>query len=605
MKFLAVASQPSDYVEMVDLAKGLVGRGHDVKLLYFYSESARAANAHALGEIAGMQVSRAGLSAEALDVDSVGAGTYAEEQSPTDPRADEPLAKEVRWTLVERTRNGLLRVAAWGRRKGVQSSLAGGRLDQAVPLTMVERASKGLVRVAVFGRRMGVLDRIPVRIRRFISTYLVFSFASLIDRLRSYRTIVKLLRANVKSLSTLSTIVANSYRTAALWDIARQVLAPGAVAEVAHQAVILRFYTAFLRYFLQHIRQESYDAILIPEDVVGYLWPSLIKAGHEQGIPTLVFPYTLANREEPLQSLRDEPLFQTRNNRFAALCHPRWRLQARGADLIRLPSAHVFAHASLHIAPPDPWMMNSGYANMICVDSRASYDYFRAGGIPASKMKIVGSVSQDRMYELKRDRRTHVAALSRELALEGDKPLLLLSGCPNQLSGKVPRCEFSDFGAIAAFIGETLRPLSEHYHLVVRPHPNFPEFGPMLAPYGFRSTMVPTSRLVPMSDLFIAFASATIRWSIASAVPTVNYDIFGYGYGDFSSATGVRAVDSSEQFAQAVRELLPDTARYRECASRIAADSAHWSVMDGGCLDRIENTIRRECARRPAPRTAN
>ena len=42
------------------------------------------------------------------------------------------------------------------------------------------------------------------------------------------------------------------------------------------------------------------------------------------------------------------------------MLYPRWRLVERGADLVRLPSAHIFAHEQLGIAPPDPWMMNSG-----------------------------------------------------------------------------------------------------------------------------------------------------------------------------------------------------------------------------------------------------
>ena len=152
---------------------------------------------------------------------------------------------------------------------------------------------------------------------------------------------------------------------------------------VPQARLMSRIYRGFLEMFRETIREGSFDAVLIPEDVVGYVWPVAVKAAHDAQIPALVFPYTLANRNEPLQSLRNEPGFQTKNNEAAARLYPAWRAKENGADLIRLPSPHVFAHEWLHIAPPNPWMMNSGYADAICVDSPSSFAYFAAGGIRA------------------------------------------------------------------------------------------------------------------------------------------------------------------------------------------------------------------------------
>ena len=57
--------------------------------------------------------------------------------------------------------------------------------------------------------------------------------------------------------------------------------------------------------------------------------------------------------------------------------------------------------------------MNSGAADRILVDSRASFEYFRAGGIPAGQMVIVGSVSQDRMHGLRQEAKRSVATTAR------------------------------------------------------------------------------------------------------------------------------------------------------------------------------------------------
>jgi hypothetical protein len=360
--------------------------------------------------------------------------------------------------------------------------------------------------------------------------------------------------------------------------------------------VMLRHYARMVRFFERAI--DGFDAVLLPEDVVGPMWPLAIRAAHARGAAALVFPYTIATREEPLQSVKDAADYQTRANPLAARLFPRWRLETADADVVRLPSGHVFAHEGLGVAPPDPWLMNSGFADAVCVDSQAMADYFVAAGLPDTQTIVVGSVSQDAMFERLQRRDERLTDLRRDLGLTGDKPLLLLSGCPNQLLDRVPRGEFARFEEIAHFVGETLAPLGDAYHLVVRPHPNYGEFGAMLAPHGFASSNVPTWQLVPLATTFVAFASATIRWAVACAVPTLNFDVFRYGYADFAQARGVVTVSAKDEFLAAASTMRPDGERHAQLRAIACADATRWSAMDGAGVERIERTIAAAVARR-------
>lgn len=358
---------------------------------------------------------------------------------------------------------------------------------------------------------------------------------------------------------------------------------------------LVNHYRFHLSVFRVLLKEGSYDAILVPEDVVGDVWPLLIKAGHEEDLPTLVFPYTLANQEEAFQSLRRALAHQYQYNHLAARFFPGWRKKADGADIVRLPASHIMAHEWFRITPPDPWMMNSGYGNVICVDSLSSKDYFVRAGIPADKLLAVGSVSQDSLHAQLRDKQEGLKKLRRELELSDVKPVALISGCPNQLAGSVPYCQFSSIEEIADHVGQAVSVLRDSYHLVVRPHPNFPIFGELLKPWGVISTMIPTAHLVPLSDLFIAFASATIRWAIACGVPTINYDVFHYDYGDFGMVKGVQTVSGAEDFIHAVRQMEPGCEKYREEKARINTDATYWGMLDGRCAERIDEVIEATC----------
>jgi hypothetical protein len=356
-------------------------------------------------------------------------------------------------------------------------------------------------------------------------------------------------------------------------------------------AYLIIEYTNRLGTFRKILCNQSYDALIIPEDIVGPVWPLVVKAANDLAIPCLVVPYTLANQTEAIQSLKDEAVYQSSNNRLAAWLAPNWRYKQDGIDLVRLPAAHIAAHLWLKISPPDPWLMNSGYASAICVDSKASHTYFERAGIAASALVVTGSVSQDKLFTAMQAKSEQLQVLRQELGLLGNKPLLLISGCPNQLAGKVPHCEFATMKEVADHLGQSLAALASTYHLVVRPHPNFMAFGEMLQPWGIVSTNISTACLVPLADVFVAFASATIRWSVACAVPTINYDIFNYGYDDFSSAKGVVTVTNAAEFEDVILIIQPESDAYRRLKTLIAEDSADWSMMDGRGVERIEAVI--------------
>jgi hypothetical protein len=543
LRVLVLASRPSDYTEMSELARAMAARGHHPTLVYFYSPS----DPGSQGIIRDMEaLERASVSAQPVDIDSVNRGGDEVEDA-----GDVLSARE---RPSQATEEGLYNLVL-------------------------------LLRDRVLGREfaMQLRETLPTVRKIFPVIYKVARFVDIIRNLPDgIRMARRVWRHRLGQRLTQSRQMTLGMRIRVL------VMGPKVVTDAAFME---QLYFRFLRFFRDLIRSVDAEALLIPEDIVGNLWPVAIKAAHQAGIPALVLPYTLANKQEAFQSLKDQPSYQTPANQIAAELYPAWRLVEGGADLVRLPSAHIFAHERLGITPPDPWMMNSGFADLICVDSSASLEYFRDGGIPPAQLRIVGSVSQDQMFERQRDRELHLKTMRQELRLGGEKPLLLLSGCPNQLAATVPYCEFTSIGEVANHVGNSLAPLTEHYHVVVRPHPNYPEFAELLTRFGISSTMARTASLVPLADLFVAFASATIRWAIACAVPTVNYDVFHYEYSDFAAAKGVLTVKGGDEFRDLVQTLRPGTPQLRSLAAAARNDSAHWSVMDGRGLNRIEEAI--------------
>lgn len=364
-------------------------------------------------------------------------------------------------------------------------------------------------------------------------------------------------------------------------------------------------YPRRLRSYIAILKEFRPDIIILPEDVVGLVTPLLIKAGHINDIPSLVVPYTIANQQEAFQSLRQYPSLSYYRwyNWIVAVFLPSWVMRQDGQAVIRLPVAHIIGHVLTRSSPPDPWMMNSGYANAIAIENKSMYDYYLAAGIPASKMRVVGAVYDDALAQRLLNKEAELASLRAELAIDNARPLLVIGGCPDQ-SGSCPAFEFADMREFAGKLAEAVASLSDDYQIIVRPHPNYPDLGEMLRERGLLVTMIDTARLVALSDAYIAFGSATIRWAVSCGVPTINYDVFRYNYSDFKAVSSVQTVASHDEFLRALALLRLGSTELQSLRERAVAEAPRWGTLDGHSVARIEGLIDELCAVKPVPRTA-
>ena len=351
-------------------------------------------------------------------------------------------------------------------------------------------------------------------------------------------------------------------------------------------------YKCFLDNTRHTFAAHAFDVVVLPEETVGMVASSIVKASREQHIPVIVCPYTTANQDEAFQNLKDRDEFKTDHNSLAAFLFPRWRMKRQGRDLVRLPESHIIAHERLGLTPQDPWLMNSGTIDAICVENQSIKDYFVSSGISTKRLRVTGSAALDEMYNIKTNREIVSAKLNEEAGASDDRPLLLVSGCPNQLTGvEAPYCAYSSMEEIATVVANALTSQKSTYRFVVRPHPAHLAFGDMLARYGFHVSELPTAQLVVLSDLFIAFASSTIRWAVCCGVPTINYDVFSYNFNEYRDNVGVFDVKTSTELSILAARLRFGSKFYRDTLTRIASEEAAIVMLDGKSVTRLETTL--------------
>ncbi len=340
---------------------------------------------------------------------------------------------------------------------------------------------------------------------------------------------------------------------------------------------------------IRHLLDELRPALLVlAEDHVGLDTPQWIRSCHDAGIPSVIVPFTIANPSEPAEAYSRRMLHRADSllNRAVARAYPRWVHEHRDLRLVRLPAARVLAHEWLRLAPPRPWMMNSGHADAIAVESEFMHAYYRREGIPESQLVITGALSDDALAASSADAHRLRREVCAEHGLDPGRPLILCALPPDQIGYAPPGLDFDTYEQIVAFWMETLSSLGAN--VIVRLHPRVrTETMRYIERWGVHISTHDTARLIPICDLYVACVSATIRWAIAAGKPVVNYDVYHYRYHDYDDARGVVTTTDQGEFATVLRRWADDASFRRSFEDRQRADAARWGRLDGQASARM------------------
>jgi hypothetical protein len=288
-------------------------------------------------------------------------------------------------------------------------------------------------------------------------------------------------------------------------------------------------------------------------------------------------------------------------NRLLARALPRWAHAHRGRRLVRQPAPRAFALELLGLAPPRPWTVHSGFADRIAVESARMLDLYRAEGVPEHKAALTGALSDDVLAAARAQAAPRRAALLAELGLDPARPLVLCALPPDQMGSRAEVCEYASYADLVAAWTAALAE-SGDWNVLVTAHPRV-RAGEAGVPAHPRLKLVARdiAELVPLADVFVASASATIRWAIACGIPVVNYDVYRYGYKDYVGCRGVLAASGQDEFVGALRSLACDPAARAAAAAAQEAEAPRWGMLDGGSGRRVL-ALFDELARRGAPR---
>jgi hypothetical protein len=337
------------------------------------------------------------------------------------------------------------------------------------------------------------------------------------------------------------------------------------------------------------------DLIILAEYNVETLSTIFVAKGRAQGIPTIIVPFTIPNPLEPAQFYRDNALYQAKGMlaRLLISYYPKWSFEYEGKNLLRAPALKALVLEMLGLSSPAPWILNRAEAVWIALDSEAQRTLYLDLGFPSKQLKVIGDVNSKVLHEGLQNRSRLTEELFAKQGLQPGRPLILCGFPPDQYQGtEISNFEFPNYDLLIEAWIESFKSLGTRANVLVRPHPRIPiNRLAGLASSNVKFTWQPTAELIPLSDLYVASISATIRWAISCGVPVINYDTYRYRYSDFDAAPGVIYVETVADFRVMLARFVDDHAFAAEVAERQQSVMKYWGLLDDKSAKRLAELV--------------
>lgn len=203
--------------------------------------------------------------------------------------------------------------------------------------------------------------------------------------------------------------------------------------------------------------------------------------------------------------------------------------------------------------PPEPWILHSGFADQIFVETSGAYSFAQSLGFGGQQICLTGSVYLDEI----------------EVAKSG-KPKgirLLVAVAPDMFSSrKHANLQFDSYEDYLNFLCSELIE-SGYQDAVFSMHPSDSgHHHRLIESFGFKISKIPLHLLLVETHIFLATISATIQWAEHLGTPTVNFDFYLYNYPDYLSYHHVLPVQNKEDLKLTLIQAkeLSDFRRSRE-----------------------------------------
>ena len=261
----------------------------------------------------------------------------------------------------------------------------------------------------------------------------------------------------------------------------------------------------------------------------------------------------------------------------------------------------ILAREAIGASIERPWVLYGSQADVFCLPAEQYRDFLLTEGAAPDRLALTGGPTGSLIHEAVQESPDTVAAFRKPRKVAEGRTRVLVA---LPASYHADRAHLTAFESYVAMVEAVLRPLADRpdVSLTISLHPaTQPEDRNSLGALSAAVSDANIFELIATHDLFVTDFSSTIRWAIASGIPTVNYDVYGFALAAYDGADGVITMSRHEDYLATIDRLLSDATFYATVAKRQIEVADYWGVIDGDFAERLTALIEARRAGRRGP----
>lgn len=347
------------------------------------------------------------------------------------------------------------------------------------------------------------------------------------------------------------------------------------------------FFKAKIAYLKELYSKHHIQSIVLGEENVLLDTFVFKKATSSQKV--FIYPYTIPNPKEMAGGAHRNFDLNTTSGKALKTVGGRWVRIFGEKIFLLLPISKIVSFYLVNYKPKNPWVLNFDLSDKILLESQSMVKLYQSLGFSSQQLEKTGSLNDDLMAKITSLHQQKRSSLQVKYNIPSDKPFILVGFPPDQF----PRieAELQSYNQLIEAFVKALSPYLGSFTVLISKHPRITRPLSEMTEKGFIVCDEPTIELIPLAHIYIASASATIRWAIASGIPVINYDLYRYRYSDYSTANSIVNTESSSEFSKKLHELLTNKNYFNDLKATAQKEAPDWGTLDGKSADRIVKLI--------------
>ena len=227
----------------------------------------------------------------------------------------------------------------------------------------------------------------------------------------------------------------------------------------------------------------------------------------------------------------------------------------------------------------NPWYIGNGLSDFVCVDNINSYIRYKNNKVPEEKLKIIGDISFDKVYEKYKTKKTIKNKIIKKYDLDPKKRIIIVS-LPQLAEHNL--LSWKDHWKETRFLMKSLDKKAQN--ILVSLHPKMKRDKYEFLENEFNCKIL-TERMfdvLPIADLFIATFSSTIFWAVLCGINSIVVDFINLDINMFNFLKTVKIITRKEKLESALEKYQNKDLNFKKDWKSLSRNN----VFDGKVIER-------------------